>query len=127
MKNVRTQPVEAPAKILVSNRPTRRVTRPKKGRERVTLRAFREAMGKTQVDVAEALEIDQGEVSRIERRPDLMLSTLRRYASALDAACEITFVLSDGRHVLIAEVEPPGVIETGSRAASGSTHGVRRR
>src|SRR5208283_4865888 len=31
---------------------------------------------------------DQAEMSKLERRPDMMLSTLRRYAEALGARCE---------------------------------------
>jgi DNA-binding XRE family transcriptional regulator len=84
----------------------KRVTRPRKGTERVPLRTVREAIGKTQLEVARALEIDQGEVSRIERRPDALLSTVRKYAAALGARCELAFVFKDGRRVLIAEPEP---------------------
>jgi hypothetical protein len=83
----------------------RRITRPRKGAERVTLRTVREAVGKTQAEMARALETDQGEVSRIERRPDVMVSTLRRYAEALGLRCEVAFVFADGRRVLIAEPE----------------------
>ncbi len=84
----------------------KRVTRARKGAERVTLRTVREAIGKTQIEVARALETDQGEVSRIERRTDIMLSTLRKYAEALGARCEVSFVFEDGRRVLIADAEP---------------------
>jgi DNA-binding XRE family transcriptional regulator len=84
----------------------KRVTRPRKGSESVSLRTVREAMGKTQAEIARALETDQGEVSRIERRPDVMLSTLRKYAAALGAECEITFVFrKTGQRVRIAEPE----------------------
>jgi transcriptional regulator with XRE-family HTH domain len=101
----------------MSNAPTKqaeskpeRTTRPRKGAERVALRTVREGLGKTQSEVARALETDQGEVSRIERRPDLLVSTLHRYAEALGATCEVVFVFPGGRRVLIAEPgtgEPP--------------------
>src|SRR5208283_2347112 len=52
------------------------------------LRAMREAAGKTQVEVGAAPGSDQAEMSKLERRPDMMLSTLRRYAEALGARCE---------------------------------------
>jgi hypothetical protein len=81
----------------------KRVTRARKGSERVSLRTVREAVGKTQLDVAKSLGTDQGEVSRIERRPDVLVSTVRRYAAALGARCEVAFVFRDGRRVLIAE------------------------
>jgi transcriptional regulator with XRE-family HTH domain len=84
------------------------VTRPRKGAERVSLRTVREAFGKTQGEVAAALQTDQGEVSRIERRPDIMLSTVRKYAEALGARCEVAFVFDNGHRVLIAEAEGHG-------------------
>jgi transcriptional regulator with XRE-family HTH domain len=70
----------------------KRVTRARKGAERVSLRSVREAVGKTQFDVALALGTDQGEVSHIERRSDVMTSTLRKYAAALGARCDVAFV-----------------------------------
>ena len=45
-------------------------------------------------------------MSRIERRPDIMVSTLRKYAAAIGARCEVSFVFEDGRRVLIGEPEP---------------------
>lgn len=80
------------------------MTRTRKGKERVTIRTVRQALGKTQADIAEALEMDQSEVSRIERRSDLMVSTARKYAAALGARCELAFVFGDGRRVLISEL-----------------------
>lgn len=96
---------EVPAKLSWSSPGLERVVRPRKGAERVTLRTVREALGKTQGDVARKLGTDQGEVSRIERRPDIMVSTLRKYAAALGVRCEVAFVFDDGRRVLIAEPE----------------------
>lgn len=62
---------------------------------------MRQELGKTQVEIAERLETNQGEVSRIERRQDLMVSTMRRYAQALGARCEIAFVFRGGRRVRV--------------------------
>jgi DNA-binding XRE family transcriptional regulator len=106
MSNASTKRRREPVPTLHAGRPgVRRVTRPRKGIERVTLRTLREALGKTQAEMARALGTDQGEVSRIERRPDVMLSTLRRYAEALGLRCEVAFVFDDGRRALIAEPE----------------------
>ena len=60
---------------------------------RLTLRVLREAAGKTQVDVAEAARMDQGDVSRLERREsfdDCQLATLRRYIEAVGGELEVT-------------------------------------
>jgi len=76
--------------------------RPRKGREHVSLRTLREGMGKTQSEVAHAMGTDQGEVSRIERRGDVQVSTLRRYAEAVGARLELSFVFDKtaGRAVI---------------------------
>ncbi len=87
----------------------KRVRRPRKGTERVSLRTARETIGMTQADMARALGTDQGEVSRIERRPHVRFTTLCKYAEALGARCDVAFVFPDGKHLLV-EVsadEPP--------------------
>jgi hypothetical protein len=66
---------------------------------RLPLRVLREAIGKTQAEVARASEMDQSEISRVEQREDLKLSTLRRYARALGASVEVTAVLKSGRRI----------------------------
>jgi len=53
------------------------------------LRELREMAGKTQAEVAEALEKVQGEISQFENRPDHMLSTLREYVRALGGKLEV--------------------------------------
>jgi transcriptional regulator with XRE-family HTH domain len=47
------------------------------------LREIRRAAGLTQVELANALNTSQGQISRIERQSDLLLSTLREYLTAL--------------------------------------------
>lgn len=51
--------------------------------EEMTLRDLRQAMTQTQECVAEKLGIKQENVSRIERRADLLISTLRGYVEAM--------------------------------------------
>jgi DNA-binding XRE family transcriptional regulator len=95
-----------PVDLDLSNPKLKRVVRRNKGTERLTLRALREGMGKTQADVAPVMGIDQGEVSRLERRSDFLVSTLRKYASACGCRLELVFVLEDGRRVPIADPAP---------------------
>lgn len=66
---------------------------------KLPLRALREASGKTQEEIAKAADMDQSEISRVEQRDDLRLSTLRRYAKALDAELEIVAVLPSGHRI----------------------------
>ena len=47
-----------------------------------TLRRLREARALTQSTVADLVEMDQSEVSRLERRSDMLLSTLKRFVEA---------------------------------------------
>lgn len=65
---------------------------------RIPLRSLREGMHRTQADVAARAGIDQAEVSRIERREDVRLSTLKKYAEALGAECEVVFVFPKTKH-----------------------------
>ena len=51
--------------------------------EEMTLRDLRKAQEFTQARIAEALHISQDGVSRIERRSDFLLSTLRSYVEAM--------------------------------------------
>jgi hypothetical protein len=53
------------------------------------LRAVRELVGKTQVDVAKATKMAQSDVSKAEHRDDHRLSTLRRYIEALGGELEV--------------------------------------
>ena len=62
------------------------------------LRAIRELTGKTQVDVAEELAMTQPEVSRLERRQDSRISTLRKYIKALGGELEVVATFGD-KHV----------------------------
>jgi DNA-directed RNA polymerase specialized sigma subunit len=51
--------------------------------EERTLRDLRKAMGLTQMHMAETLKIGQNNVSRIEKRSDLLISTLRNFVEAM--------------------------------------------
>jgi transcriptional regulator with XRE-family HTH domain len=61
------------------------------------LQELRQATGKTQVEVAALAEMTQSELSRLERRDDHRLSTLRKYVEALGGELEVTAVLGDKR------------------------------
>lgn len=65
------------------------------------LRDLREAAGVTQVDLAKDADIAQSELSKIERRDDHLLSTLRRYVRALGGDLEVVAVLGNKRITLL--------------------------
>jgi transcriptional regulator with XRE-family HTH domain len=66
----------------------------------LTLQTLRVALGKTQADIARAVEMDQGDVSRLQARDDKKVSTLGRYAAALGGRLEVAIVV-DGRRFLL--------------------------
>ncbi len=66
------------------------------------LSGIRKAAGKTQVQIAEAIGMAQGDVSRLEGQEDMMLSTLKRYAAALGAHVEIAFTYPNGARIFLA-------------------------
>lgn len=70
-----------------------------------TLRRLREARALTQSTVAELLDMDQSEVSRLERRSDMLLSTLKRFVAATGGEMHIVVTYPDGGPVelLVAE------------------------
>ncbi len=57
--------------------------------EEATLRQLREARERSQVEMAEKLHINQAAVSKLERRTDMYLSTLRNYIEAMGGQLEI--------------------------------------
>jgi hypothetical protein len=70
-----------------------------------TLRRLREARALTQSTLADLLDMDQSEVSRLERRSDMLLSTLKRFIQATGGEMHIVVSYPDGGPVelLVAE------------------------
>jgi predicted XRE-type DNA-binding protein len=64
-----------------------------------TLRRLREARALTQSTVAELLEMDQSEVSRLEYRRDMLLSTLKRFVQATGGELHLVVQYPDGAPV----------------------------
>lgn len=56
-----------------------------------TLSMLRRERGLTQVELARRLGISQSDLSKLERRTDLRLSTLRKYAAAIGGSLRIVF------------------------------------
>lgn len=55
----------------------------------MNLAAVRELIGTTQVELAKTMGSTQSEISRSERRPDHLVSTLRQYVQALGGELEL--------------------------------------
>lgn len=61
----------------------------------IELTKLREARGATQRQIAEAWEVTQANISKVEHTPDIFLSTLSRYVEALGGRLEIRAVFPD--------------------------------
>ena len=64
--------------------------------DEMPLKALRRARDLSQERLAEVLEMTQSEVSKIERRTDLYISTLRSYIQAMGGELEILARFPDG-------------------------------
>ncbi|MHB1221760.1 MAG: XRE family transcriptional regulator [Gammaproteobacteria bacterium] len=58
--------------------------------QELTLRDLRKALSLTQVAVSSKLHIKQEAVSRMEKRTDILISTLRSYIKSMGGELEIT-------------------------------------
>jgi len=69
--------------------------------QRMALDELRSAKQLTQADMAEMLDVPQSSISRIERRADMYLSTLRNYIHAMGGVLQIQAIFPDGGAVVI--------------------------
>lgn len=65
---------------------------------------LREARNLTQTSLAQTLKVNQGAVSKMEKRTDMYVSTLRSYLKAMGAELQIKAIFPDGE-VLIDQFE----------------------
>jgi transcriptional regulator with XRE-family HTH domain len=64
--------------------------------QKLSLHQLREARNLTQTSLADLLHVPQGSISRLERRTDMYLSTLRDYIRAMGGDLKITAVFPNG-------------------------------
>lgn len=69
--------------------PQRRAKVEQRAGELATLKDLRLAVAHTQQELAASLGVGQDAISRIERRSDLLLSTLRRYIQAMGGELDL--------------------------------------
>ena len=61
-----------------------------------TLAQARRALEKTQTELADVLQIKQNAVAQLEKRSDMLLSTLRKYVSAMGAELQLSIRTAAG-------------------------------
>ena len=89
--------------------------------EEMTLRELRHARKLTQVRVAKKLGITQDSVSRLEKRSDLLLSTLRKTVEAMGGNLSLVAEFPDREPVVLSGIaeDGPGPKPAGKRRALG--------
>lgn len=79
--------------------PQREAAREQMEREhRIGLATIRQVAALTQAEVAEKMGVRQTSVSRLEARPDMLLSTMKAYFDAVGAEATITIRVGDVEH-----------------------------
>jgi DNA-binding XRE family transcriptional regulator len=92
--------------------------------EEMSLRELRKALGKTQAAVAKKLGMKQENVSRIEQRADVLLSTLSSYLKSLGGNLRLVAEFKGRGPITLAGFG--GIKASGSSAASRKTAKGRR-
>jgi len=85
----------------------------------MTLYQLREARNLTQVNLANVLEINQGAVSRMEKRADMYVSTLRSFIQAMGGRLQVKAIFPEGEVEIdqfAAVAEPHTEVEAETRA-----------
>ncbi|HEY1984153.1 MAG TPA: XRE family transcriptional regulator [Terracidiphilus sp.] len=85
-----------PRNVLPTNSPTGNAQRMEQVIAAMPLDALRDAKQLTQSQMAQLLKISQGAVSKVERRNDMFISTLRNYVRAIGGDLQIRAVFPDG-------------------------------
>jgi transcriptional regulator with XRE-family HTH domain len=76
--------------------------------EEMTLRELRKARKLTQVRIAKTLGITQDSVSRLEKRSDLLLSTLRKTVEAMGGSLSLIAEFPDRPPVVLSGISEDG-------------------
>ena len=79
--------------------------------EEMTLRELRKARKLTQVRMAKQLGITQDSVSRLEKRSDLLLSTLRKTVEAMGGNLSLVAEFPDRAPVVLSGIAADGTVK----------------
>jgi len=81
-----------------------------------TLKDLRQAAEQTQQDLAAALGVGQDTISRMEKRSDMLLSTMRRYVEAMGGTLELVARFPDRPPMVIDHLSPATSRSNGTQA-----------
>ena len=110
----------------------RRAKIERRAMELATLKGLRQAVERTQEELAARLGVGQDTISRLERRGDMLLSTLRRYVEGIGGELELVAKFPDRPPLMIKHLSaatkrsavPKGRLhraEKGANAGKGKT------
>jgi transcriptional regulator with XRE-family HTH domain len=111
--------------IVAGLAPTRRAKIERRARELATLKDLRNAVERTQEDLAARLGVGQDTVSRIERRSDILLSTLRRYVQAMGGELELVARFPNRPPFRIEHIAATSLTRAPNRASAHDKKGRR--
>lgn len=94
--------------------------------EEMSLKDLRKARELTQEHMAELLGIGQEGISRLEKRSDLLISTLRNYVARMGGRIELVVRFPDRPAVLLQDLAELSTAEPKSPAPKKSSNGLRR-
>lgn len=89
--------------------------------EEKSLREIRKAREYSQVTLAEILGMNQGDLSKLERRSDAYLSTIRRYIEAMGGTLELIATFPETGPVKIGSLGALDYDDDTSQSATRST------
>jgi len=92
--------------------------------EEMTLRELRHARKLTQVKMAKTLGVTQDSVSRLEKRSDLLLSTLRKTVAAMGGNLSLVAEFPDRAPVILSGIALSGIAEDDPRPKPTSRRSV---
>jgi transcriptional regulator with XRE-family HTH domain len=111
--------------VMASVPAKRRARIERRANELATLKDLRRAVERTQAELAAKLGVGQDTVSRIERRSDILLSTLRRYVEAMGGELQLVARFPNRpplviEHIAATTASPgkPGSVAKRSRSAA---------
>jgi len=111
--------------------PEDRASAAKQGAELIeqyrTLQQLRKARDLTQVQLAKTLGKEQAEISQLEKRSDMLLSTLRGYVEAMGGSLNLVIQFDDRDPVFLAGIgdDEPSVTPRPARPAKPRQTSVR--
>ena len=79
-----------------------------------SLGEIRKAMSKTQIEIARELGVGQVAVAQLEKRSDLLLSTLQRYVRAAGAELSLVIHTKQGAEIVLQSLGDLGSKENGA-------------